>query len=230
MRIRPKRFLTFFVLGAIPLILLAGINYWNGVRATESAVRYNLEYSRDNLAQDLQDSLKEHENDLLALARFEKLQDYLSAQGDLLITDATLPVEVRSVVSVRLSKRGNFGSIALFISKRQVFFAERAVAGQDNEAAVFHFGNFLPGQAQPDENVWFAITSTPLRSPIATSSLGAYLNITVPVFRKDQQSGPVGALVGNVVLDSIFSREASARAGKPRRETCGAHQWTKART
>jgi signal transduction histidine kinase len=213
-RIRRKRFLTFFVLCAIPLILLVGINYWNGVRATESTLRRNLEYSRDNLVQDLQDDLSEHENDLLVLARSQKLQIYLSAQENLPLTDATLPVEVRSAVSALLSNRGNFGSIALFVHKRQVFFAERELAGQDTQVPVFHFGAFLPGQVQPNENVWSATKSNPLRSHIITSSLGASLPLTVPVFSQDQESGPLGALVGEVVLDSIFSRAAKLWEGR----------------
>jgi signal transduction histidine kinase len=220
-RIRPKRLLTFFVLCVIPLILLVGINYWNSVRATESALRHSLEYSRDNLAQDLQESLNEHEVDLLVLARSEKLQNYLSALENSPLTDATLPVEVHSAVSALLSNRGNFGSIALFTAKRQAFFAERALASQDNDAPLFHFGAFLPGQVQPNENIWSATKSKPLRSPIVTSSLGANLPLTVPVFSQDQKSGPVGVLVGNVVLDSTFLRAAKLWEGRTVDESRG---------
>ena len=35
---RPKSFLTYFILCAIPLLLLAGLNYWNGTRTVDSTV------------------------------------------------------------------------------------------------------------------------------------------------------------------------------------------------
>src|ERR1700752_173260 len=35
---RPKSFLTYFLLCAIPLFLLAGLNYWNGARSVDSTV------------------------------------------------------------------------------------------------------------------------------------------------------------------------------------------------
>jgi len=35
---RPKPFFTYFILCAIPLLLLAGLNYWNGVRTVDSTV------------------------------------------------------------------------------------------------------------------------------------------------------------------------------------------------
>src|ERR1043165_3843375 len=35
---RPKPFLTYFLLCAIPLFLLAGLNYWNATRSVESSV------------------------------------------------------------------------------------------------------------------------------------------------------------------------------------------------
>jgi len=34
---RPKPFLTYFILCAIPLLLLAGLNYWRSIRAVESS-------------------------------------------------------------------------------------------------------------------------------------------------------------------------------------------------
>ena len=35
---RPKPFLTYFILCAIPLLLLAGFNYWNGIRTVDSTL------------------------------------------------------------------------------------------------------------------------------------------------------------------------------------------------
>ena len=35
---RRKPFLTYFVLCAIPLLLLAALNYWNGVRTVDATV------------------------------------------------------------------------------------------------------------------------------------------------------------------------------------------------
>ncbi len=38
MMTRPKPFLTYFILCAIPLLLLAGLNYWNGIRTVDSTI------------------------------------------------------------------------------------------------------------------------------------------------------------------------------------------------
>ena len=35
---RRKPFLTYFALCAIPLLLLAGLNFWNGLRSVDSTV------------------------------------------------------------------------------------------------------------------------------------------------------------------------------------------------
>ena len=35
---RPKPFLTYFILCAIPLLLLAGLDYWHGVKSVKSNI------------------------------------------------------------------------------------------------------------------------------------------------------------------------------------------------
>ncbi len=211
--IRPKLFLTFFVFFLVPLGLLVGINYWRGRRATEWALLRNLESVLANFAQDLRDDLHEHENDLVILSRSETLQDYLAAQ-DVMAATRDPSVEMRPGLTSQLSNRSHFVSVALFDqNKRPVLFAVRRSARQESDGPVFQLGDFLPGGSTPDEKVWTATTSAPILSSISTTSSGAHLHITVPIFPravspKDRAPGPTGALVGEVGLDSIFSQAA----------------------
>src|SRR3954453_18922701 len=75
---RRKPFLTYFALSAIPLLLLAGLNYWNGLRSVDStagAIVQN-DLNAFNVAVDAE--LRNRKSDVLRLSMMRDMQDILS--------------------------------------------------------------------------------------------------------------------------------------------------------
>src|SRR6185295_14739443 len=75
---RRKPFLTYFSLCAIPLLLLAGLNYWNGLRSVDSttgAIVQN-DLNAFNVAVDAE--LRERKSDILRLSMMPEVQDIVS--------------------------------------------------------------------------------------------------------------------------------------------------------
>ncbi|HKN82709.1 MAG TPA: hypothetical protein VJW17_04710, partial [Pyrinomonadaceae bacterium] len=71
---RPKSFLTYFVLCAIPLLLLAGLNYWNGIRTVNSTLDVIAQHdlNRFNVAAD--EIIRDRKNTILGLAVVPEMQ------------------------------------------------------------------------------------------------------------------------------------------------------------
>lgn len=217
MLIRPKLFLTCLALSLIPLFLLNGFNYWNSVRATQTTVRRDLERELADFADALNHRLEEQENDLVALALSEALQDFAVTRAKQEHTpsgNTVLPTDLRVDLAQLLGKRTHFAGIAFFDQKRRsVFLVERGAGVHASTTFLLRVKDFLPGQLQPDERVWAASAPQSLRSPISITSLEALLRSTVPVFSKDGSgdgsSALLGAVVGELKIDSTLSEAAS---------------------
>ena len=75
---RRKPFLTYFSLCAIPLLLLAGLNYWNGLRSVDSitgAIVQN-DLNAFNVAVDAE--LRQRKSDILRLSMMPEVQVIVS--------------------------------------------------------------------------------------------------------------------------------------------------------
>src|SRR5687768_1344654 len=82
---RPKPFLTYFVLCAIPLLLLAGLNYWNGIQTVNSAVSATVQDDFNSFSVAANDVLGERERVIMGLALNPDVKQQLvtSTSGDL---------------------------------------------------------------------------------------------------------------------------------------------------
>jgi len=65
---RPKPFLTYFFLCAIPLLLLAGLNYWNGIRTVDSTVSTIVQNDLNAFNVAVEEELQEEQSALLQFA------------------------------------------------------------------------------------------------------------------------------------------------------------------
>ena len=65
---RPKPFLTYFILCAIPLLLLAGINYWRSVKAIESNISSIVQGDLNSINVTVDEILRDKERSVLRLA------------------------------------------------------------------------------------------------------------------------------------------------------------------
>ena len=66
--IRPKPFLTYFILCAIPLLLLAGLNYWNGIRTVDSTISAIAQDDLNSFNVAVDEIIRERKNAILSLA------------------------------------------------------------------------------------------------------------------------------------------------------------------
>jgi len=70
---RRKPFLTYFALSAIPLLLLAGLNYWNGLRSVDSTVGAIVQNDLNALNAGIDEELRERKSDFLRLSMMQEL-------------------------------------------------------------------------------------------------------------------------------------------------------------
>ena len=65
---RPKPFLTYFLLCAIPFLLLAELNYWNGTRSVDSTVSTIAQNDLNAFSGAVDELLEENRKSMLQLA------------------------------------------------------------------------------------------------------------------------------------------------------------------
>ena len=184
---RPKSFLTYFLLCAIPLLLLAGINYWNGLRTVDSTLGAVVQNDLNSLNVGVDEVLRESERYMRRLALTPNVQRALDNNTDQNFVPADLQPQ--------------FQSLALFDRDRQpLWFRQR-----DSE---WKSGTPSPRPAnilQPETRVWGMQGNDLIEKPGSTY---ATLEYTAPV--PDKNGTPIGALVGVLDLEAVF---ASASRG-----------------
>jgi len=176
--IRPRPFLTYFVLCAIPLLLLAGLNYWNGLRTVDSTIGAIVQDDLNSFNVAVDKVINEQESALLQLAMTADVQRIVSDKNG---TDAS---RLNSLLD--LSKY--FQNVTLF--------------DRDQQALSFRIANCPPAnQPQADQRVWGLQGNTLIDKPGGSPST---LEYTAPIHDENGTKN-VGALVGVLDLASVFS-------------------------
>ena len=178
---RPKPFLTYFVLCAIPLLLLAGLNYWNGLRTVDSTIGAIVQNDLNSFNVAVDEVIREQESAILRLAMTPDVQQIVADKNG---ADAS---RLNSLVDLS----GYFQSLTLF--------------DRDRQALSFRIANSPPANLpQPDQGVWGLQGNVLLDKPGASPST---LEYTAPIHNQNGTSN-VGALVGVLDLESVFSTAA----------------------
>ena len=195
---RPKPFLTYFVLCAIPLLLLAGLNYWNGMRAVD--------YTLNTIVQD----------DLHSFTL--SVDKLLDEEGSVLLKLATVPDVQRAATDPLLHDRLNglfnpvfelrrFKTLAVYNRSRQPLW---------HQASSFEIVNDGPSSSNvraaipiADERVWTAQGNVLLDRIVDDNSFSNGLNYSVPIHSANGL-GNEGAITGALDLEKIFSSAARA--------------------
>lgn len=208
MLIRPRVFLTCLALFLVPLVFIAGFNYWSESRVARASERRELDAELSRVTETVNYLLNEQESELLGLTRSAPLRDAALIRAKptgSLNGQTVLPLDLRVSLASILTRRNHFAAISCFDqNRREVFLAERG----SNEM-VIREKDFLPGQVQPDGRVWTTYSPAPLRSPISSNSQRPGLQITVPIMA-GVSGPPIGAVVGNLELDSLLREAAGA--------------------
>lgn len=210
---RPSLFPTLLVFCLAPLLVLGGINYFNGLNAAESELLQDLERELDSFIAAVSDHIDEQEDELTALADSKTLRDYLqlpAQQSATSANDQTLK-NLQIALATTLSKQSHLVNISIFDKQRRsILIAERAPKEGASEDLSFRTEDLPPGLPQPEAGVWAANKSEPLRSPVSTTSSGTSLRISVPVFIQSEGAAEtsIGALVAELEVDSVLSEAA----------------------
>src|SRR6185503_377009 len=101
---RRKPFLTYFVLCAIPLLLLAGLNYWNGLRTVDSTLSTIVQNDLNSFTAGVDETIRENEDVIRRLVMAPDVQRVVVEKSG----DVSSPVA-----------KGQWKSLILFDRDRQ---------------------------------------------------------------------------------------------------------------
>lgn len=178
--IRPKPFLTYLVICAIPLLLLAGLNYWNGLRTVDSTIGTIVQNDLNSLNVAVDHVIREQESAMLRLAMTPEVQQIVASKNE---ADA-----------------GRLNSV-LDLSE---YFKSLTLFDRDRHALLFRIANSRPAEPKPDQRVWELQGNVLLDNP---GSSPATVEYTAPIHDANGTSN-VGALVGVLDLNSVFASAA----------------------
>ena len=181
--IRPKPFLTYFAFCAIPLLLFAGLNYWNGLRSVDSTI--------GTIVQD-------------DLNFFHVAVDNIIRDKESAILGLTMAPDIQRVVA---DKNGAEISRRYSLPNLEGYFQSLTLFDRDREALPFRIANSPPADSPPpDQRVWG------LQGNVLLDKLGstnATVEYTAPI-HDENGTNNMGALVGVLDLNSVFSTAARA--------------------
>ncbi|HEX6045996.1 MAG TPA: ATP-binding protein [Pyrinomonadaceae bacterium] len=212
MILRRKSFLTYLALCAIPLLLLAALNYWNGVRAVESTLSSIVQEDLNSFTAGVDEVLQDQESAILRLAMQRNIQQAVAQSSD-----ATTPPASSSLKSA-LEPPTQLHSLTLFDSSRRPLWFGTTTTQWENWTKTNSAPADLP---QPDERVWGTHGTVLLDKPATLPTSGAALEYSVPI-RDESGSTNQGALLGVLDLETVFSdaaRGLEARASSGNAET-----------
>ena len=191
---RPKSFLTYFLLCAIPLLLLAALNYWNGVRSVDFTVSTIVQNDLNAFSGSVDDLLDENRKSMLQLAIAPETRSIINRTSAQLAT-ATPQGPLPTPQSLpELGK--SFRSLTLFNSLKRPLWT------QINRGEwVPDLGFTNPHGPQPDEAVWSQQGNVCFEQANISS---ATLQYSVPI-HDEKGTAVVGAAVAVLDLTSVFS-------------------------
>src|ERR1700730_9602848 len=222
---RPKPLPTYFLICSAPLLLLTGLNYWNGIKTGDAAIGADLQDHLNTFTSEVDSVLRDQEKEIMRLALSNAMQQFAASKerqanensgsnplSEKKVSETTgssdaLPPELRATMSAALDRHGYFSSFGLFDKKsRPLLFADSA-SHADIGPVVFQTRDFTSDKPQPDERVWDVQGNTLLTKLSSLASAGSGLQYTVGI-AGEKRGSPIVALVGELDLDPVFSRIA----------------------
>lgn len=203
MLLRRKPFLTYFALCAVPLLLLAGLNWWNGYRSVDSTIRSVVQEDLNSFTAGVDQAINDQESTILRLAMRRDIQQS--------VVQPSQSQNASSSLKSVLDQPSHFQSLALFDRNRHALWYGTHSTQWENWDKSNTFSGNIP---QPDDRIWTAKGNVLLDRPGTLPSNAKSLEYTLPV-HNETGTGNDGALVGVLDLESIFStvsRGLEARA------------------
>ena len=222
---RPKPLPLYFVICSAPLLLLTGINYWNGIKTGDAAVGADLQDHLKTFTSEVDIVLRDQEKEIMRLALSDAMQQFVASKerqanansGSNLLSGRkgsettessnVLPPELRATMSAALDRRGYFSSFGLFDKNRHPLLFADSASHAGIGPVVFQTRDFTSDKLQPDERVWEVQGNTLLTRLNPLASANSNLQYTIGIVGEKRES-PIVALVGELELDPVFSRIA----------------------
>jgi hypothetical protein len=184
---RPKPLLTYFILCAIPLLLFAGLNYWNGVSTVDSTLSTIAQNDLNSFTGAIDEVLKEREQEILGFATKGVVANV---------------IEQKERNGFDLKTAGDFSryfqSLALFTNDRQPLCSQK---GHEEWTFANLDSANLP---QPDQRVWTSPGNAIFEAPGSEPGTIIY---SAPV--NDGKTGTnLGAVAGVLDLRRVFATAA----------------------
>src|SRR5215510_10167479 len=217
---RPKLLFLYLL---IPLLLLAGFNYWNSVSATSAAVSTELQRDLAGFNIAVANAVQEQENSAMSFALSPQIQDYGTspsmeegASFEPSVATATaresasteVPEALRTVIDGFLRSHPYFKSISVFDNRRRPRLSAQADTSSTHlPFTLVQTKNFSSPLPTPDERVWQYQRTELLTGPVATDVAGPKVVESIPLTTKSGRLTSV--LVAEIDMDRVF-REMAA--------------------
>lgn len=208
MKLHSKSFLIYFIYCLVPLLLLAGINYWNGLRSVDSTLSSQAQTHLNALSGELDRRLQNEQVELARAALSPQLQLLITSRKPLSESGSvfqqteatpTLPPELFNSLSSILKGSGHLDRIAVYDQNRlPVFQLERAKNSQNVDTFNYRSVNT---SIQPP--------ATPLVGKDSSASLdGSTIRFFAPI-TDTAANQQIGTVVGELSLEEVV-RDTSA--------------------
>jgi len=202
---RPKPFLTYFILCAIPLLLFAGLNYWNGLRSVDSTLGAIVQNDLNSFNVAVDEDLRERKSAMLQLAIAPAAQRIVTRK-EVEIGDGVLPESPYAILNSVPDLSGYFQVVTLFADDRAPLWT-RTGRSEWTYCRILGPENL----ARPDQHVWEQ------QGNVAAEKLGsspATLEYSVPI-HDEKGTKTIGAAVGVLDLESVFGNAARGLQTRP---------------
>jgi len=198
---RRKPFLTYFVASAIPLLLLAGLNYWNGLRSVDATVSTTVQNDLNALNVGIDNALRERKSDFLRLSMIDALP-YLTE----IEHTPTKPAQADILKVKQLPELSReFQTLIVF----DIEHHPRLVRQGEGEWTGIPSSE-LAKMPQPDPHVWNLQGNVTLENRGSSSPT---LEYSAPIHDWPGANN-VGALVGVLNLENLFATAARGIEGR----------------
>jgi signal transduction histidine kinase len=198
---RPKPFLTYFILCAIPLLLFAGLNYWNGVITVDSTLSTIAQDDLNSFTGAVDEVIKEREQDILGFAIEGAVANLISQkQNNELdpVSDYKQMMDASKSLRTAGDFDGYFQNLTLYTNDRKPLCFQKATG----EWTFINLDSAnLP---QADQRVWTSPGNAIFDSPGSEPGTIIYSS---PI--NDGKTGTnLGAVVGVLELKRVFATAA----------------------
>jgi signal transduction histidine kinase len=192
--------LTYLLLCLVPLLVLAVLNYWNGLRLADQTIGDAAQRDLNNLTADVDRRVQQQEAEIRRLASAKSVHDFLAVE----ITESRdqPATSVAADFASALGRNGSLFRLALFDEDRVLRLqAERPVEAAD-AGVVVRTKDFRPQAFPPD------VQQSQQFSQVSNTSVWRY---SCPIYGSNSQA-PGALLVGELDLSEIFVDRVAAFA------------------